>query len=603
MTKIDIDDFTVFIGKNDAGKSTILEALDIFFGNCNPDPDDSSVSDPNKCVKIGCIFKDLPQEIIIDSSNPTSFSKEFLLNKNGFLEIHKLYKCSISKPKCSEAYVIANHPTAPPCADLLQQTITKLKKIAKDVGVDMSTVDQTKKADLRNVIREAVGDLEIRQSSIPLLKKVDGQSLWDCISKYFPVFALFKSDRPSTDQDSEAQDPMKIAIKSAIQQQQEQLQDVTNMINAQVQQVAEKTVEKVREFSEDLANVLTPKVINKNWDTLFNVRLTGDDEIPINKRGSGVRRLILLSFFRAKAEQDAEINNENGIIYAIEEPETSQHPKNQKILIESFLDIVENQGCQILLTTHTPVLVRNIDQKYLRYITSNENGPIVVSCDESNSSEISRNLGVLPDHSVKLFLGVEGRNDINFFKLISKKLHDDDPEIPDLDKAEEDGQLVFIPMGGSSLDLWVSRINGLDRPQFYLMDRDNEPPLEAKYQSQYEKFVREGHTAWITERRELENYINPNIISGAYENYEGRGEPFEDVPLLLAKAIHESSESSNSWEDIVNDSAKLKKKESKAKKILNKNLVSRMTRELLEAHDPDQELIGWLQELGSVLRQ
>ena len=30
-TTIDFNDFTVFIGKNDVGKSTILEALDLFF--------------------------------------------------------------------------------------------------------------------------------------------------------------------------------------------------------------------------------------------------------------------------------------------------------------------------------------------------------------------------------------------------------------------------------------------------------------------------------------------------------------------------------------------------------------------------------------------
>lgn len=32
-TSIDFDDLTVFIGKNDVGKSTILEALDIFFND------------------------------------------------------------------------------------------------------------------------------------------------------------------------------------------------------------------------------------------------------------------------------------------------------------------------------------------------------------------------------------------------------------------------------------------------------------------------------------------------------------------------------------------------------------------------------------------
>ena len=31
--KIDFDDLTAFVGRNDAGKSTILEALDIFFND------------------------------------------------------------------------------------------------------------------------------------------------------------------------------------------------------------------------------------------------------------------------------------------------------------------------------------------------------------------------------------------------------------------------------------------------------------------------------------------------------------------------------------------------------------------------------------------
>jgi putative ATP-dependent endonuclease of the OLD family len=32
-TRIEIDDLTAFIGKNDVGKSTILEALEIFFND------------------------------------------------------------------------------------------------------------------------------------------------------------------------------------------------------------------------------------------------------------------------------------------------------------------------------------------------------------------------------------------------------------------------------------------------------------------------------------------------------------------------------------------------------------------------------------------
>ena len=41
-TKIEFDDLTVFVGKNDIGKSTILEALDIFFNDKPVSPMDKS---------------------------------------------------------------------------------------------------------------------------------------------------------------------------------------------------------------------------------------------------------------------------------------------------------------------------------------------------------------------------------------------------------------------------------------------------------------------------------------------------------------------------------------------------------------------------------
>jgi Chromosome segregation ATPases len=41
-TRIDFDSLTGIVGRNDVGKSSILEALDIFFdgGACSIDPDD-----------------------------------------------------------------------------------------------------------------------------------------------------------------------------------------------------------------------------------------------------------------------------------------------------------------------------------------------------------------------------------------------------------------------------------------------------------------------------------------------------------------------------------------------------------------------------------
>ncbi|MBZ5563091.1 MAG: ATP-binding protein [Acidobacteriia bacterium] len=41
-TSIDFDDITALIGRNDSGKSTVMEALDLFLNDNNPDSDDAS---------------------------------------------------------------------------------------------------------------------------------------------------------------------------------------------------------------------------------------------------------------------------------------------------------------------------------------------------------------------------------------------------------------------------------------------------------------------------------------------------------------------------------------------------------------------------------
>ena len=83
--------------------------------------------------------------------------------------------------------------------------------------------------------------------------------------------------------------------------------------------------------------------------------ITSDDDIPMNKRGSGVRRLLLLNFFRAEAERQLnEAEKNNSIIYAFEEPETAQHPSHQKMLVESFIKISRKSNTQVIMTTYTP---------------------------------------------------------------------------------------------------------------------------------------------------------------------------------------------------------------------------------------------------------
>jgi len=599
---VELDDLVVFVGKNDSGKSSLFDALNIFFeGKAAPDADDACVHSEDGNVRIACVFDDVPSELVIDAQHPTDLVAEHLLSNNGLLEIVKVYNCSLAKPKCSGVYARAAHPTTDGYADLLSLTNAKLKQRANSLGVDLSNVNQTVNTELRRAIWEHSDDLQCEEVDVEL-KAEAAKAMWDQLKKYLPVYAVFKSDRSSTDQDAEAQDPMKAAVKEAIRAQETTLNDIAERVKAEVQEIANRTVEKIREMNPELASQLTPRVSNKNWDTLFSVNLTGDEDIPINKRGSGTRRLVLLNFFRAKAEKEAE-GKSTGLIYAIEEPETSQHPHNQSMLVKALEDLAERTDCQVLLTTHTPMLARRFSQFSLRLVTQDSGQPIIRhGREEDTLKNIVESLGVLPDHNIKVFFGVEGRNDISFLRIISRILHDAEEDMPDLGQAEDSGHLVFVPLGGSSLDLWVSRLEGFNRPEFYLMDRDTIPPTEPHYKAYADEMNgRDNCKAWHTNKKEVENYIHKDLIIAEYPTYAGTGADFEDVPDLFAQAVHEASESNNTWAEVVADQEKHKKKVSNAKKRLCTELVSNMTPELLTQVDPQGDMRGWLREVGSEL--
>jgi putative ATP-dependent endonuclease of the OLD family len=76
-----------------------------------------------------------------------------------------------------------------------------------------------------------------------------------------------------------------------------------------------------------------------------------------------------------------------------------------------------------------------------------------------------------------LFIAVEGPNDIVFLQTISGILSREDDEIPDLTKLELNGEIIFVPLGGSALAIWASWLSNLNRSEFHLCHSDTTRPL------------------------------------------------------------------------------------------------------------------------------
>ena len=354
---IDFNDITALVGRNDAGKSTIMDALDIFLNDSNPDKDDASKNGNGADLTIIGEFELVSDQAIIDDTVPTSLADEYLLNNEGRLEIHKKYSGQLQSPKCTDISAFANHPSIENASDLLLLKRPQLRARANQLGVNLEGVDQNINMQLRSAIRNHIGDLNPTERLIPLNEE-NGKKVWDSLKTQLPVFALFKSDRASTDQDPEAQDPLKSAVKEAIKAKEEELNAVFSYVEEEVKKIADATLEKLREMDPSLASELNPQFSKPSWANLFKASITGDEGIPINKRGSGVKRLILLNFFRAKAENQATETGRTNIIYGIEEPETSQHPNNQRLLLKALTEL--SLAHQVIISTHTPMLARGL---------------------------------------------------------------------------------------------------------------------------------------------------------------------------------------------------------------------------------------------------
>jgi hypothetical protein len=145
---------------------------------------------------------------------------------------------------------------------------------------------------------------------------------------------------------------------------QKELSDVAETVKDRLNEVAARTLDKLREMNPAIANSLDPRLPDAEslkWTDVFkNVSISGDDDIPINKRGSGVKRLVLISFFRAEAERRQLAVNLPNIVYAIEEPETSQHPEHQRALIDALIALSAADNTQVFVTTHSPEIVKRL---------------------------------------------------------------------------------------------------------------------------------------------------------------------------------------------------------------------------------------------------
>ncbi|MBR4678971.1 MAG: AAA family ATPase [Bacteroidales bacterium] len=129
----------------------------------------------------------------------------------------------------------------------------------------------------------------------------------------------------------------------------------------------------VDEFNKSIGNKYFDgwkAILDDFTDTTFRIR----------KRGSGVQRLCALFSFAVKKTSmlSAEDDNVN-MVFAIDEPEISLHPNQQRKLIQCLKKLTEISKIQFLIATHSPFIVKEFEGKNIRVLRKKNSTPAILS--------------------------------------------------------------------------------------------------------------------------------------------------------------------------------------------------------------------------------
>jgi predicted ATP-dependent endonuclease of OLD family len=488
-----------FVGKNDSGKSNILRALDSFFNNSFSFNDVFKGIPEGKITEIKIRFE--PSETInplaLDSDGKITLIKQFSYTSAGKLTKDFLYECNdIDETTLQNCWGIKESEIN----DYLDKLGVSYSKSGRGV-TNLSKIEKIYEAtsEIDKVTKTHPADDFIKN----LTKQYESFEL--------PEFALFNADQDLNVGSTDFQNQFKpIATQSL-----EKNSDLTEKIESNVQDDLENEFQKITELMrKNVPNLekISPS-INCNWKNLvkFNLSLRFNSEsfeIPIENKGTGFKRLLMVAYFEYLAQKQTKKH----LIFGLEEPETFLHPELQSELLESIISLSEDS--QFFITTHSPIFAgstqktnivvvkkENEVSNYLNYENENEILDVVIK-----ELGIRPNYNLLNDNYRKIIF-VEGKGDVLFWGEAFNKINGGLP-----------ADILFVPCGGDQVEFFVNAelCKKINRKFMFVLDSDRGAvdfaTKEANKQQLKQKIVDMGGTLEILRKREIENYYHRAAI-------------------------------------------------------------------------------------------
>jgi len=538
QNKVDVmcGGITTFVGKNDVGKSSILHALEVFFNGYPDESDFNQDQDPNDPMTIEISFYELPDEIELEAGIRTTLANENLIGESGFFIVRKKYlSTNPKKPKITYSVKDFIEKQFQNVCSLSEKEINDL---GKAFGLDFKQsgagiTNKGKRDEIRQFLRgknEPEGMIEIEPAKAAL------RAL-----EYLPDFSLFEADESLNEEGTAFQKEFTALVELMVQKIDGKA-EIEKHIEGELDIEINKILKYLMQHTDEVSSIKSRQSFQ--WKDLISFHLECQDkqgrDIAFRKRGSGLRRLLMVTYFQYRAQKVHEGENLKHHIYGIEEPETYLHPGAQRQLFESFKEISKSE--QIFISSHAPVFAGATDLSNLILVVRDQGVAKAIQGANLDLELVSEQLGIDPSDQLFGFGAIvflEGVEDCDFFETVANTLHAAG-KLPATFKARNIG---LLHGGGDDLKHWVNRknIKKLNKHYTVIIDSDRKSaqiPVSAKKLALKANVERDGGTCHILRKREIENYIHPNTIREHTGKYiDGIDHDFSDMKELVGSKI------------------------------------------------------------------
>ena len=216
---------------------------------------------------------------------------------------------------------------------------------------------------------------------------------------------------------------------------------------------------------------------------------TTEEAFTVSDLGDGLRSIFYFSLvdsildIELEITKDREENPDNPrfklippvlTILAIEEPENHIAPHHIGKLIKRFKQLGNNDNSQVILTSHSPAIVKRIDPEDLRYLRIENNDRVL----QTIVSDIQLPQAI--DESYKYIKGaIQAYPELYFAKLVVLGEGNSEELLLQkffdlLGKEVDSSQISIVPLGGRHVNYFWKLLNALRIPHITLLDFDNE---------------------------------------------------------------------------------------------------------------------------------